>query len=205
MLLANLKDKFVSLLYNSCIKDIANIKENYSQESFISYCIYCEGGFECFGSGGCTKKWLNEHVQELKQYHKNDNETLLYIETFADEWDYFGAAKYENFRDINELVDNISKAYYDDEIEDLNTTPEGLDSDGLDRFFQDGVTTVINQLKASKCFDSMPFENDLLLGLQFSDPSKGAMSLTVEISEQVNSPQWHKKILESYIPIISRV
>ena len=46
----------------------------------------------------------------------------------------------------------------------------------------------------------MPFENDLLLGLQFSDPSKGAMSLTVEISEQVNSPQWHKKMLASYRP-----
>ena len=200
MLLANLKNKFIELLYNSCIKDIAHIKENYSHESFIAYCIYCDDGFRYFDSVGCTKKWLNEQVQTLKQYHKNENETLLYIETFAAEWNYFGSEKIENFSDINVLVYNIFKAYYDDEIEDLNNTLEDFDYDGLVKFFQEVIIAVINQLKASKCFDSKPFERDLLLGLQFGDPSDGARSTMLQISEQVNSPQWHKKMLASYRP-----
>ncbi|WP_294966764.1 hypothetical protein [uncultured Gilliamella sp.] len=57
---------------------------------------------------------------------------------------------------------------------------------------------MINQLKASKCFDFNPFESDLLLGLQFGDPSDGAKSTMLQISEQVNSPQWHEKMLASY-------
>ena len=201
MLLANLKNKFIELLYNSCIKDIAHIKENYSHESFFSYCIYCDDGFDSFfDSVGCTKKWLNEQVQTLKQYHKNENETLLYIETFAAEWNYFGSEKIENFSDINVLVYNIFKAYYDDEIEDLNTTPKDLDYVGLENFFREAIIVVINQLKASKCFDSNPFESDLLLGLQFPDPDMDLKELVLKISEQVNSPQWHKKMLASYRP-----
>ena len=60
---------------------------------------------------------------------------ILYVETFATEWDYYCS---EFFLWHKWIVDDISNAYYDDEIEDLNTTPESLGSDGLDRFFQDG-------------------------------------------------------------------
>ena len=197
MLLANLKNKFIELLYNSCIKDIAHIKENYSHESFIAYCIYCDDGFRSFSTIGCTKKWLTEQVEKLKNLYPNP---LLSAETLAAEWDYFGAEKLENFRDIDELVDSINKAYDDDEIEDLNNTLEDYDYDGLVKFFQEAIIAVINQLKASKCFDSKPFESDLLLGLQFADPSDGARSTMLQISEQVNSPQWHKKMLASYRP-----
>ena len=195
MLLANLKNKFIELLYNSCIKDIAHIKENYSHESFIAYCIYCDDGFRSFSTIGCTKKWLTEQVEKLKNLYPNP---LLSAETLAAEWDYFGVEKIENFRDINELVDNIFKAYYDDEIEDLNTTPKDLDYVGLENFFREAIIVVINQLKASKCFDSNPFESDLLLGLQFPDPDMDLKELVLKISEQVNSPQWHKKMLASY-------
>ena len=61
-----------------------------------------------------------------------------------------------------------------------------------------GIILVINQLKASKCFDSKPFESDLLLGLQYPDPDMDLKELVLKISEQVNSPQWHKKMLASY-------
>jgi hypothetical protein len=44
-----------------------------------------------------------------------------------------------------------------------------------------GIILVINQLKASKCFDSKPFESDLLLGLQYPDPDMDLKELVLQI------------------------
>ncbi|OTQ34646.1 DUF4303 domain-containing protein [Gilliamella apis] len=192
MLLRELKNHLIDLLYDACVQDINYIKTELSQDIFFAYTIYCDSGFVSFGSAACTRKSIENIFFEDKQAY-------LRAETFSSEWNYVKNT-WQLFSSVNEKVDQIFNAFYANEIVDLPEIPGSLDFKRLYDFFISIVEDLIKKIKDSKILFNINFENDVLLGLQFGDPDETEVNFILDISEKVNSPAWHKKMLKAYNP-----
>ena len=60
------------------------------------------------------------------------------------------------------------------------------------------LTEVLQDLRSSGQFESDAFANDVLLGVQFSDPSPNEVDLVTRISLAVNSAETHAKLCDGY-------
>ena len=107
-------------------------------------------------------------------------------EVLCCEWETFGIYK-ELLQDVNNYIHEIYQSFYDN----------GLQSKDIYSFFERILLEVINDIKTKELFQNKAFEDDILLGVQFSDISH--MKMVHRISEQVNSKRWHEKILSNYI------
>lgn len=190
MILIDFKDKLMKALYEACVNDIASVVEDLSNESVFSYAIYCDSGFGGFGGAACSREGIKNHIG------KNGNASYLYAETFAGKWNYVNN-HWQNFSSFDVINEDIIYAADDGEIEGIQTKGD-FTFDKLYEFYVQLITNVLNELKQQQIFNNPPFESDLLLGLQFGDPSIEERKLMLQVSEKVNSPEWHKKILEAY-------
>lgn len=200
MILNDYKDQFIELLYEACILDINNIKNVFNSESCIAYTIICDSAFVNFGTGMCTKKRLLDQTGELMtvfpQNWQNKDETLLYVNTHASEWNHFNEPLY--FKELNELADLIANADCDGDLLGIYVEDDIGDDNAYNNFFIDFICEVITRLKSSNIFLDQPFQKNLLLGLQFLNPTDIQQKIMLDISERVNSQEWHKKMLEAY-------
>ena len=176
-------------LIDGCLKNIAFLKENHDGELFYSFVIHCASGFVSFGTSAASRA----HVSSKMEEQGLDAEE--YMSVYAAEW-HLVNFNWEAFSATDELVDSFFHAYWDvDEDEEESE----LDDDAwLPRFFCEIIISVFEDLKASKVFEHSVFEDDLLLGAQVSDPEDETVDTLIQISEKVNSPQWHALLEDVY-------
>lgn len=108
-----------------------------------------------------------------------------YVQFNAFEWEYLNI-NYEAFREVDEFIEEAYEKFYDAD----------LDDDEIGELFIDAFVRTINELKMSNAFsDSKVFETELLLGLQYNDPSPKGLEMTVQVSEKVNPKNLHEGIV----------
>lgn len=190
MILIDFKEKLMKALYEACVMDITSVAQDLSNESVFSYAIYCDSGFSSFGGAACSREGIKNYLG------KNGNDSYLYAETFAAEWNYVNN-HWQNFSSFDAINEDIIYAADDGDIEGIQIKGD-FTFDRLYVFYIQLIVEVLNKLKQQQIVTKPPFESDLLLGLQFGDPSFEERKLMLQVSEQVNSPEWHKKMLEAY-------
>ena len=118
-----------------------------------------------------------------------------YYETNAAEWSCINR-NYQCFAALDSFVDELYEIFYEGELEDVAL--DDMDSEQLwgfiSNFFVDASVSVTTRLKAEGFFANSLFQQDLLLGLQFTDPDVHAYRMMEAVSSRVNSPHWHEKI-----------
>lgn len=186
MLLSALENNLVNLLYDACVEDIKHVEQEHPQKKFFSYTIYCDSGLVSIGSAACTRNSIEKNLAISKQAY-------LYAETISSNWDYVNA-NWQLFNAVNEQIDKVFNAFYANEISDLPNLTDTLNFEGISIFF---ITVIQKAIKNSKILDNKNFEDDILSGLQFGDPSDEEINFILEVSEKINSPTWHKKMLEA--------
>ncbi|TWT92607.1 hypothetical protein [Neorhodopirellula pilleata] len=82
--------------------------------------------------------------------------------------------------DAEKLIDDLYEYFYE-----LDWEPEPISD-----WFLETVSIAVQEFARS-----LPQNNGLLLGLQFSDPSVAETRMMEGISEMVNSPFWHAKVM----------
>lgn len=190
MIVENFKEELFNLLYTACLNDISSIKKDLLGKHVFSYSIYCDSGFTGFGGAACSREGIEKYI------NKTGDDSYIYAETFAAQWDYVNR-HWEYFSNFDKLNENIIEAADDGEIEGIITVGD-FSFDMLFQFYIDLIIDVLNKLKKQKAFNDNPFEQDLLLGLQFGSPSEQERKMIISVSEKVNSPEWHQKMLEAY-------
>lgn len=201
MILIDLKDEFIHLLFQAYKLDISITKRKLSKMSVFSYCMLCDSAFSNFGSTACSRNWLTTQIQKIKKIDECDNQqVILYVETHAAEWDYYDDPNLDTFNEVNNFTQKIRNADYDGELTGIYKEGDfdGRCYDDYQSFYITCIIETFSKLIKTHCFDELPFEKDLLKGLQYVDPTKLQQNFMLKISENVNSPKWHKKMLDAY-------
>jgi hypothetical protein len=99
-------------------------------------------------------------------------------EVSACEWEYmYSDLPHE---DASKMIDDLYEYFYE---HDWETGP-------ISDWLSDTVSIGIQDFARS-----LPPDNGLLLGLQFSDPSVAETKMMERVSGMVNSPFWHEKVM----------
>ncbi len=192
MKIIDLKKDLIDQLVEGCKKHLYYLIADLSGQSIFSYTIYCDSGCRNMGVALCTREWLVRRNRNIV----SGLESSWYGEVNSAEWNYVNKY-YELFDDVDDQIDKLYDIFYDGELDDVKLNL--LDSDRLwefiCNFFVDVVAETLIILKKSGHFSNKLFENDLLLGMQFSDPDKHSLGMVEAASNKVNSLEWHKKII----------
>lgn len=199
MILNDSKKELTELLFQALIDDIGGVKAEFSQDNIIGYAILCDSGFLSFGSAACTEKQLIKQSALLveKLIEKDETSAQQYVATFAAEWDHYNDYRRGHFAAVNALNKIIVEASRNNDIAGVKVKGN-FDYDLYYQFYKDVITETLEKLKASGIFNSPPFCDDLLLGLQFSDPDDDEKQWVLSVSEKINTRGWHNKMVESY-------
>lgn len=200
MVLNTFKNEFHDLLLQAYRVDIALTKEKLRNERVLSYCMLCASAFALFGSAACTESWLSTQTFTLKDLMKcNDATAASYITTSAAEWGYYSDAL-PVFSAVNDFTQRVRDADYSGELIGIYRAGDfdGTCYDGFSAFYIDCIVDVFTQLKKENCFTAVPFEKDLLLGLQYPDPTREQQEQMIDVSKRVNSSEWHQKMLDTH-------
>lgn len=191
MKLIDFKDKLFTLLYEACTNDIDKLKKDMKCEKIFSYAIFCHDGMTAFYGAACSREYIEKYKDNKKDY--------LNSEVMSAEWNYLGCNA-SFFKELNKVIDNLIEADYEGELTGIYLEDD-FDGSNYDQYYQFYINLfieVIVKLKSSSIFEEDPFEQDVLLGIQYADPGKEAIESMLKVSEKVNSPKWHKKMLEAY-------
>lgn len=177
-------------MLSACRACIPLIKEELVGESIYAFTIFCDSGFTRMGLAISTRESVARKINNINVDVPND-----IILMNAAEWDYL-AFHNELFGEVGTLIDEFYDRFYDLGFEDAQFLGKG--SDFLDQFACDFfvriVIDVFKEIKVANDLTMGPFESDLLLGIQFSDPEISELELIKTVSRQVNSKSWHDLI-----------
>lgn len=191
----DLQLKLEGLLLDACLEHFEYMKADLSRKHVFSYTIYCSSGFRSIGIGSCTREWLEHRQLKIS----NINEPSWYAEVNACEWDYINE-HYEVFQKVDGFIDELFEIFYDGNLGDLNL--DNFCDDELwqfiGNFFTQVILNVFDSLKHMGVFKAPFFEKDLLLGVQFDDPSIFSVEVIKKISFALNVSSWHSKIILNY-------
>lgn len=183
-------DELVNLLYQNCLIEIKHLKEELVGKSVFSYRILANDGF-CMlgGSTACSREHLKEQVALLQSYGEKDcySSTM----TTCAEWDFICSNNSHYSDDLAKAIDLINLNVEEGGFEDVN-------EENSKTFFIALLVAVINKLKTNNILQGPPFEKDLLLGIQYTDTSEYEAKIVIAVSAEVNSPEWHQRILQTY-------
>lgn len=172
---------------------IERLKTAHSNNEVYALVFYPTSGFGDIDVLYATKGWLSkqpvgkgpqpdEEMLELLKSHpdllqqvKSHRTSKYYFEVNAYEWDS-PISFFDLFTAVNEILHEMEE---NDSIESI-------------------LTEVLQDLRSSGQFESDAFANDVLLGVQFSDPSPNEVDLVTRISLAVNSAETHAKICDGY-------
>lgn len=105
------------------------------------------------------------------------------------------------FADANQLLDDFYDTLFDGEFNDV-VFDESDTTDTIQQFanerFSAAFVQLITWLKQEGAFAKPLFSDDVLLGLQYGDPSRSDLKLALTVSAQVNSTAWHAKLEQCY-------
>lgn len=200
MILSEHRNEFESLLIQAYSEDISIVKEKLCKETILSYCIFCDSAFSNFGAAVCTESWLKSQSIKIQEINTcSIQQAILYVEMHAAEWGYYSPSS-KSFSAINNFTQKIRNADYDGDLIGIYKEGDfdGTNYDDYSKFYIDCIINIFEQLIKSRYFIGSPFGSDILLGLQYPDPTKLQQSFMIKVSEKVNSPSWHKKMLEAY-------
>jgi hypothetical protein len=188
---SDIKNDLIDRIVDACKKHIYRIKLELVGQVVFSYTIHCSSGCRNLGVALCTRNGLNSRNLKVS----DPNEPSWYGEVNSAEWDHVND-HYNLFAEVDCFINRLYDIFYDEELDDIDL--DGLDDDEIwkfiSAFFIDAVVNSFALLKESKCFESETFEDDLLIGIQFSDPDKLTIKMIEESSKKLNSDEWHDKI-----------
>ncbi|MCL9781878.1 DUF4303 domain-containing protein [Vibrio sp. S4M6] len=199
MKINDMQSKLADVLYQECLLHVEKLKIDLKEYTVFSYTFYCSSGCEDIGAAACTREYLDRHGKE--KYAP----PLWFSEVNACEWDYINK-HYNLFGKSGEYVEKIHYLI-DNEPEDGEEEIEEVDLDEftveeLSQFTYDFFSAVMIKVQERLLQDGIlsaaPFEESLLLGIQFSDPSEEAERAVKRASKQLNNEKWHRKIVSNY-------
>ena len=186
----SMKKELISLLYRSCLDYLKQYSTDIKSEKVYAFTIYCSSAFRNMALAISTRESLARRISKGV-----GNEPELFYEVNAAEWEYVNL-HYGLFDKVDEKIDELYNEFYDGEFEDVDL--EQFDDEQLweyiCEFYSDVIIRTLKNLKQDKVFNSRLFEDDLLLGIQFGDPDEGSIKVIEQISAELNSSCWHKKI-----------
>ncbi|MCA9069059.1 MAG: DUF4303 domain-containing protein, partial [Planctomycetaceae bacterium] len=175
------KFKLVDAISNACCRCVQKLKEDHFNEKIVGFVLYCPNGCVSFGVS------LTSRERILRKKVKYPHLSEEYIALNAFEWD-FTNLHYELFDHCNELMDDIfDELYYD----------QGLNDHQISEFFESVAIQVLQKLKELGFFEDPLFGQDVLLGLQFTDPSDHEIEMMKRVSAAVNSTGLHKRFQDN--------
>lgn len=194
------KAKMKRMLRKSLLDAVRRITGREKKGDVYGFVVYPSSGFRDIGIAYATRsslatseksgedaaalEALKDHPDLLKLV-ASQSEGDAYHEVTACEWEHVSAFP-ELFQELNDWID----AEYDqfqDSSRSLND---------VNRLFEDAIVEVLEGMKAEGLFASSAFEGDVLLGVQFPDTSN--FELTKRVSKRLNSPAWHKRLVENW-------
>lgn len=184
-------ENFEKELYGACLKDLEVLKLNESNDLIFSYAIYLPSGFETFSSASCNHEGITEALAEMSDI-KDSASQIIKVETCVDYWNIYEPGN--SFEEVNNISNQIFDELYDIEDPEIYSKAQ----DDMIVFFSNCIVNTLLSLKKGNHFSYPPFEKDILTGLQYNTPTDIALEIMLNISEKVNSPEWHKKMLEAY-------
>lgn len=170
----------MNAICNACINCVRKLHEDKFCEKLNGFVLYCSPGCTTFGIALASI----ESIARKRARHSELSEQYIALNAF--EWEYVNI-HYELFYDCNVLLDNIYKALYDSDMNDGQ----------ISAFFEEVATTAIENLKEKEVFLDPLFGTNILLGLQFTDPSDRGIDLMKRVSAAVNSERLHKEFCEN--------
>ena len=181
----NAESEIQQLLNTDLTAAIDELNSQYSYESVYSVVVYCATGFTSMGLGFNTLEWLSEKVASNTKVPSNID-TEEYLELHASQWKKLNFA-YEKFNDVNKRLDTLFDEFYEADCSD----------EQIYEFFTKIVSQSILSADIRNSINTV-FKDELLLGLQFGDPSPQDWQAALDVSSLVNSAEWHSR-LESLV------
>lgn len=164
-----------SAIYPKVVDCINYLATNYS-EKFYSFTFYCDSGCTGVGISASSYNSISNAHTEISDY----------ILMNAAEWQFINI-KSEIFEDIDEKIEELYEDFYD----------EDMDDDEIASFFIIVFNHVYKELEKAHAFSNACFEDDILKGLQFGDPSDIGLNMMDKLSSTINSEYWHLKTTEN--------
>ncbi len=184
---SQLKEKLGNYIFDACAKHLDLLIKDLEGQSIFAYAISGYSGFDSISVVACTREGLEEHCIKAKDIAKRP---YSWFEVTGAEWSYMYRHS-DVFESTNEYLDYLNENdLFMAEGEDFN--------EYIEAFYADVMIKVLNRLKSEGAFSGEGFETDILLGIQFADPDPDIINCLLKVSKQVNSKNWHKKILEHY-------
>ena len=165
------------LLINSLRTTIRLRNNSDENDAVYSAVVYCDSGFVSVGAALNTQEWLKSKIDDPDEPAKKE-----YLEVLAAEWKEF------DFESFNELNNQIYKFFE-------SVDESGIDLKDLDitNLFTEVIVRAIQHVNFAQILKTT-YEGDLLLGMQFADPSSDQWQASLKVSEIVNTDIWHQKL-----------
>lgn len=215
---------FQCILYQAILDDINYIRCSITNDSVFAYSLWLADGVRAMAGAACTLQFYQNTRQEyeiLAQENEYDKkhlgEKIALAEVCAYDWDYSSPFLGENcpFTKSWHFLETAINVYFND-VYRINKKietdysqlilPEITNINGVDQpFFNIIYSLTLNvllKIKQEGHLNEIPFIDDILFGIQFgTDASNSSIDLMLLFSEQLNSPYWHKKMLNVYLPL----
>lgn len=195
MKVEDFKLTLAALIADACKCYLKEVGNRLSGERVYAFTIYCASGCESIGAAVASDESL------LRRNAKgNVSELLAFFNKMnADEWEHSICIP-GLFAKANQLIDQFYDSLFEGDFEDHEFSEHPRPSE-LDAFsesvFVEVVVNVLRRLKIDDAFASHGLTGDLLLGLQFIDPSGRDADMMEKVSMQLNSPFWHKQVVRN--------
>lgn len=193
--------KLQKQVFSAARQLIKEIEKEYQNNEVYAFVFFTCTGFDAFCIVHSTKSSLSRikekaktSLEEFKKANPDDCEDLENIEESFNHYDV-DVCEWEFVRGYEKIFSQVSNAISEASCGLRN---EGLEFDEVDGIFENLLTEVIIQLRDEKAFQSSAFEDDILLGIQFSDAEDDEVEMSRRVSEKVNSAYWHQRVCEGY-------
>jgi hypothetical protein len=185
MNIKEMKENLISRLLQGCHSHIKAIESETDVGLLGSYMFMCAEGYYGFGIVCCEQELLDANDK------LDVNKWRLSIGIV----DHFAKAE--------EYISEISDEFYDCEIEDEDAGDlDDYDDEQLwlyiSSFYEDCIISVFRLLESEGFFKSSSFSSSVLLGVVMPDPGSDNKAAILRVSESLNSPKLHQKVLASH-------
>jgi|GEM_PF-4552972 len=199
-------DEIQELVLNATKIAISDVATQYSNKEVYAFVIYSCSAFEAIGvaysiresmkkiiaSGIASQARFLERMKESSpetyERYRNTKSNDACYEVTSDEWEFMNAGDDTLFsrlaKEISEIYDVLHEG--------------GLEYEDIYRIIEDLITEVIVQLRDEGAFRNAAFEDDILLGIHFSDPDDDEVEMVRRVSEKVNSDYWHQRVCKGF-------
>jgi hypothetical protein len=195
MTLDVLQGELARRLLLACQAQPPDLRAALAGQQVFAYALFCRSGCRGMDIAACTRAGLARQQLLLREQGLPES----YGEVHAAEWDYVHAQG-AYFQDVERCIDELHETFYEGEIEGVDL--DALDADELDALmrsvFAAAIVGTLEVLREAGSLAGAPFEDDLLLGVQFGDPGEGDARLVLAVPERLNAAHWHRKVLAAF-------